>query len=107
VVFLAALALGRFAVNGLQETADPADPAGEGGGYDYGEGGFGPGYRPARDPAARPGGSGGTTQPMAAPSMGRYARETGGRPADPPPYQGGLPDPTDRHVAGETHDPRA
>ena len=102
VVFLAALSLGRFTAGGFRETADP-----EGEGDGYGEGRFGPGYRPARDPASRPAGEGDNTQPMTAPSTGRYSREAGGRPADPPPYQGGLPDPNDQHVAGERHDPNA
>jgi hypothetical protein len=101
VVFLAALALGRFAVAGVRETPDLVeDPR-----YDAGDGGLGPGYRLARDPGSPIGGSG-TTQPMGAPSFGRYSREATVGPHDPPPYQGGLPDPADQHVAGEHHDPR-
>jgi hypothetical protein len=85
VVFLAALALGRFAVIGVREAREA----------DYGDGGPGPGRRP------------GTTQPMAAPTVGRYSREAA--PQDAPyastPGYGRMPDPDDQRVAGERRKP--
>jgi len=101
VVFLAALALGRLAVVGIRDVAELDEDAG----YDYGDGGLGAGYRPATPASGTaPTGPSGTTQPIPAPSFGRYSREATAGPGDPPPYQGGLPDPADRHVAGEHRD---
>jgi hypothetical protein len=104
VVFLAALAMGRFAA-GAAEAAEPAEgnPYGEGYQQGYEPGGLGPGYRPAGVSGER------STQPLAAPTFGRYSRESTHTPPDPPhpsQQQGAAPDPGDEHVAGDRRESR-
>jgi hypothetical protein len=90
-VFLAALALGRFAVVGVRE-------AEEYGGH--GDDGHADPYDGARNSSASSPyqGSSGTTQPLA-PAFGRYARPPGDEPSGPPHA-------SDQRVAGDTGRPR-
>ncbi|GAA2408672.1 hypothetical protein GCM10010191_16560 [Actinomadura vinacea] len=102
VVFLAALALGRFSGAGTREAEEYDD--------------YGSDYDDPRNAPSSPASGSGTTQPLA-PSFGRYSRSPRNDPPEGPGgrgagYQVDAPDrpwpphPTDRRVAGDRDGPR-